>query len=855
VRVAYDETREVEIVARLSASSTGGAPLAGRPVAIFRADTQIGTGITDANGEVRATATVRGMFTGTSATAFRVQHAGDFYFASQTMFVPLVTERAAPQITWPAPLGIGYGTALGAPQLNATANVGGTFAYTPAGDTLLPVGTHILSVIFTPWYPQNYTTATGTVSVDVTKATPTVSISAPGATYDGVPHGATGTLTGVGGVSLGPLTFTYNGASDAPVNAGTYDVVASFAGDANHAAVAGTATLTIAKAVVTVTANGGAYSYDGAAHLATGTVSGVGGVALGPLTFTYNAASDAPVNAGTYDVVASFAGDANHAAVAGTATLTIAKALATLTASGGAYTYDGAAHAATGTVSGVRGVSLGPLTFTYNAASEAPVNAGTYDVVASFAGDANHAAASATATVTIGKAATVLQWVAPSAITYGAPLGASQLSATASTAGTFAYSPAAGTVPGAGTHTLSVTFTPGDLTNYTVESVTTTITIARASLTVRAADAVKRFGAPLPAFTATAAGFVNGDSFASLAGTLVLATAATQQSAVGAYPIVASGVSSFNYAIAFVNGTLSVIRATGNVAVATLPEPSGYEAPMTLTASVSAAIPGAGSPTGVVRFFDGATLLGSAVLNAGAATLSTAGLDAGTRTFEARYDGDLAFEPGTASAPHVIRAADQTPALVVSSSRNPSSAGQSVTLTATVTMPSGAVTGTVDFFSGATFLGTSTISAGRATFTTTSLATRSHAITARYRGLGTVPPGRSEVFVQSVGSTGWKNRVTSMAVTVAPNPATLGDTVVVTATVTGSASVAPTGRILFMVDGVVVGEPTATAVSSTVARATLTVPGLAHGRHAISATYLGDPTYKGSTGRATGTVN
>ena len=221
----------------------------------------------------------------------------------------------------------------------------------------------------------------------------------------------------------------------------------------------------------------------------------------------------------------------------------------------------------------------------------APVNAGTYDVVASFAGDANHAAASATATLTIGKAATVLQWAAPAAITYGTALGASQLNATASTAGTFAYSPAAGTVPGAGSHTLSATFTPADPANYTGASISTTIAVAPAPLAVRAVDAVKRFGAPLPAFTAMATGFVNGDSFASLAGTLVLATTATQQGAVGAYPIVASGVSSSNYAIAFVNGTLSVIRGTVDVTVVISPEPSGYEAPMTLTHPCRQAFP------------------------------------------------------------------------------------------------------------------------------------------------------------------------------------------------------------------------------------------------------------------------
>jgi hypothetical protein len=498
----------------------------------------------------------------------------------------------------------------------------------------------------------------------------------------------------------------------------------------------------------------------------------------------------------------------------------------------------------------VGGATLGPLTFTYNGSSDAPVNAGTYAVVASFAGDANHDAASATATVTIGKATTALNWPAPAAIVYGTALGAAQLNATASTAGTFSYSPAAGTVPGAGTHTLSVTFTPADTMNYTGASGSTTISVTRAALTVSAVDAVKRFGAPLPALTAAMSGFVNGDSAASLSGPVVLTTTATQASAVGSYPIVPSGVSSPNYIIGFVSGTLSVVRGSVQVAVVTSPEPSGFEGPMTFTASVGAAAPSAGNPSGTVRFFDGATLIGIAPLTAGVATLSTAGLDAGVRPIEARYDGDGSFEPGAMSAPHVIRDASQTPSLTVTSSRNPSSTGQSVTFTANVTLASGLV----EFYDGGTLLGASPISAGRATFTTSTLAAGSHAITARYPGSATLPPARSAIVVQAVGASGWKNRTSSIAVTASPSPAVLGDSIVVTATVTGSSGT-PAGRVLFIVDEKVVAEVNLAPVSGTAARAVMTVPGAAHGRHSISATYLGNSNYKGSTNRVTATVN
>src|SRR4029079_8189657 len=270
--------------------------------------------------------------------------------------------------------------------------------------------------------------------------------------------------------------------------------------------------------------------------------------------------------------------------------------------------------------------------------------------------------------------------------------------------------------------------------NYTNASASTTVTVNRAPLTIRAVDAVKRFGAPLPGLAVAMTGFVNGDSAASLGGALALVTPATPQSAVGTYPIVPSRVSSAHYAIAFVSGTLAVVRGTVDVTVVTSPEPSGLNAPMTFIASVSAAAPAAGNPGGSVRFFDGATPIGTAPLAGGTAMLSTAGLDAGVRTIEARYDGDDSFEPGTDRRCPGVRAASQTPSVAVSSSRNPSSSGQGLTLTATVTMSAGAVNGLVEFYDGAALLGSSTISAGRATFPTASLAVGSHAITARYTG-------------------------------------------------------------------------------------------------------------------------
>ena len=729
-----------------------------------------------------------------------------------------------------------------------------TVTYNGSADVPVNAGTYAVHASYAG--DSNYNAASATTTLAIVKAAPVVSVSGGTFTYDAAAHAATGSVTGAGGAALSPLTITYNGSPDVPVNAGSYAVLASFAGDANHDAASASATLMIAKAAATVTATGGAVTYDGEAHAASGTVTGVGGASLGSPTFTYNGSAGVPVNAGSYAVLASFAGDANYSAGAADATLTIDKAAPAVSVTGGAFTYDGAAHPATGTVTGVGGAPVGSLTFSYNGSGTAPVGAGAYDVVGSFAGNGNYASASGTATITIGRATPAVVWNQPSAIVYGTALGALQLNASSIAPGTFSYSPPAGAVLPAGAgRALVVTFTPADAANYNGASAATTIDVAPAALTIRGADAAKRFGAPLPALTAAGIGFVNGDSMASLIGTLTLATPATPQSAVGAYPIVPSGVSSPNYAIGFVNGTLTVVRGAVAVAIATSPEPSGFDQPMTFTASVGAAAPAAGAPGGTISFFDGSTLLGVAAINAGSASLTTAGLPAGTRAFVARYDGDGSFEIGSATAPHVIRDASLTPAFTITSSRNPSSSGQSVTLTANVSMPAGAVTGNVEFYSGATLLATRAISAGRATLTTTALAVGSHAITARYTGLGTTPPARSGVFVQTVGGSGWKNRSTTMALTSSANPSVLGTAIVFTATVTGSTSTKPTGRILVMVNGQVVADQAVTPGSGSTARVTVSVPGLAHGKHVVTATYQGDVNYKGSTAQVAQTVN
>jgi hypothetical protein len=85
---------------------------------------------------------------------------------------------AVPVITWPKPAGIVYGTVLGDLQLDATANVPGTFTYMPAAGTVLHTGTgQALSVRFVPADATDYGTTVAMASLDVRPATTTTQIS------------------------------------------------------------------------------------------------------------------------------------------------------------------------------------------------------------------------------------------------------------------------------------------------------------------------------------------------------------------------------------------------------------------------------------------------------------------------------------------------------------------------------------------------------------------------------------------------------------------------------------------------------------------------------------------------------
>jgi hypothetical protein len=188
--------------------------------------------------------------------------------------------------------------------------------------------------------------------------------------------------------------------------------------------------------------------------------------------------------------------------------------------------------------------------------------------------------------------------------------------------------------------------------------------------------------------------------------------------------------------------------ATATSLVST-PNPSTFGQSVVLLATVSPTS-GAGTPTGTVTFKEGATILGSSPLDSnGRGTISTSSLAVGVHSITAEYGGD-ATHSASSSAPASQTVNQANTTTTVKSNRNPSNAGRAVTFTATVS-PS-AATGAVQFFDGAVLMGTATLSGGKATFTTSSLSTGSHSITAQYGGSANYSGSTSAVLTQTVSS-------------------------------------------------------------------------------------------------------
>ena len=357
------------------------------------------------------------------------------------------------------------------------------------------------------------------------------------------------------------------------------------------------------------------------------------------------------------------------------------------------------------------------------------------------------------ADLTVLRAPAVISWPQPADITYGTPLGPQQLNATADMPGVFSYSPASGAVLPADSHEprmLTVTFTPENLELYEETTATTFLMVRPAPLLLRVNDTQKPYLDPLPDFTYTATGFVNGDGPSAI-GTTTFHTAATAGSEVGTYDVTLASVQGGdNYDLTILPGRLTIVpRPTAAILVSGGPSPSIYGQPVRFTMEVSS---GAGIPSGTVTLLRGDAPIATGQLVNGQATLDLSSLNAGTHPLSVWYPGAGGFAPSSSPfiAHSVVRAGTTT---LLTSSVNPSRSGQAITFTATVNTVApgaGAATGSVEFLRAGVVLATVPLANGTAQLTTGTLAVGKHAIEARYPGSSNFAPSVSAVLQQTV---------------------------------------------------------------------------------------------------------
>lgn len=171
-----------------------------------------------------------------------------------------------------------------------------------------------------------------------------------------------------------------------------------------------------------------------------------------------------------------------------------------------------------------------------------------------------------------------------------------------------------------------------------------------------------------------------------------------------------------------------------------------FGSPVTFTCGIAPIECLAGGST--CEIDDGSSYLGttSGASTKGGALFTTSGLTVGTHTITAQYAANSICKAASTSITQVVTSGT-TPSISISSSQNPSTYGQAVNLTATVTSSD---TNTISFYSGSALLGTAMPSSGTATLTTSSLPVGSSSITARIAAGGNYTTATSSAITQTV---------------------------------------------------------------------------------------------------------
>lgn len=251
---------------------------------------------------------------------------------------------------------------------------------------------------------------------------------------------------------------------------------------------------------------------------------------------------------------------------------------------------------------------------------------------------------------------------------------------------------------------------------------------------------------------------------------------------------------------------------------------------LSATVTLAAGQTAVGTLSGIVTFYDGATIIGSQQVSNGSAVLTTTTLAVGSHTLTASYGGNTNYDVSTSAAvAQTVLTSSSTTALNLSSSTL--AGGKPLTMTATVTTAGVKATGTVSFTDGGTLLGTSALNSSAVATLVTTLAVGPHNIVATYNADPNYSASSSPTASVTV-TTG--NTVLALGAT--PTSATYSASISLNASMTSNGAL-PSSPSVTLTDN---GNVLATVTLNTAGSGSFTTSTLSVGTHHIVASYAGD---------------
>uniref|UniRef100_UPI001BFC8773 MBG domain-containing protein n=1 Tax=Echinicola shivajiensis TaxID=1035916 RepID=UPI001BFC8773 len=425
------------------------------------------------------------------------------------------------------------------------------------------VGTYAITA--SGYTSSNYTISYTDGNMEITQAALTVTADDQSKVYGATDPSLTVSYSGfVNSDDATSLGGTLSVSRAAGEDVGTYAISASGYTSSNYAISYVDGNMEIAQAALTVTSDDQSKVYGSAdpslTVRCTGFVNGDDATALGGSLDVSRAAGE---DVGTYAITASGYTSSNYIISYTDGSLEITQAALTVTADDQSKVYGAADPSLNVSYSGfVNGDDATALGGTLNISRATGEDVGTYAITASGYTSSNYTISYTDGNMEITQAALTVTADDQSKV-YGAADPSLTVSYTGflngddetALGGTLDVSRAAG--ENVGTYAISASgYTSG---NYTISYTDGNFEIIQAALTVTADDQSKVYGASDPSLTVSYSGFVNGDDETALGGTMDVSRAAGED--VGTYAITASGYTSSNYAISYMDGSLAINQA------------------------------------------------------------------------------------------------------------------------------------------------------------------------------------------------------------------------------------------------------------------------------------------------------